>query len=236
MGFAANQSGSRVLATSEDATAQDLAGRQRTTSAVPRGDGSPSGHGRVAAAAVFSEDRSYRYLLVRAWAAGPAMTFVMLNPSTADETTNDPTLRRCIGFARAAGCGAVRVVNLCAWRASDPAALRMVSDPVGPSNNKWLAWAVAQAGPLVAALGARADLGRVAEVLALIGSRDLQCLGLTANGHPRHPLYLPSTTPLRRLDVGACGTSKVGGPRDVVAANAGSPVLRRHNSLQEAWR
>lgn len=191
-------------------------------------------HGHVDAAAVFAEDRRHRYFLTRRWATGQVMSFVMLNPSTADETTNDPTLRRCIGFARAAGCGAVRVVNLYAWRASDPAALRTVPDPIGPSNNKWLVWAAAQAGPLVAAWGARADRTRVAEVLALIGSGDLLCLGLTANGQPRHPLYLPCTTPLRPFHAEVCVTSTGDVPGDVIAPSAGPTVLHQNDTRRAA--
>ena len=151
----------------------------------------------VEASAVFSADRLYRYALRRIWSSGPVMSFVMLNPSIANETENDPTIRRCMAFARAAGCAGLAVVNLYAWRSTVPGGLRTAADPVGPDNHRWLACALAQPGPLVAAWGALAERRRVSEVLELVGRRELQCLGVTAHGQPRHPLYVRADTPLQ---------------------------------------
>lgn len=148
----------------------------------------------VEASAVFSADRLYRYALRRIWSSGPVMSFVMLNPSIANETENDPTIRRCMAFARAAGCAGLAVVNLYAWRSTVPSGLRTAADPVGPDNHRWLAWALAQPGPVVAAWGALAERRRVSEVLELVGRRELQCLGVTAHGQPRHPLYVRADT------------------------------------------
>ena len=149
--------------------------------------------------AEISPDGRYRYLLGRRWSSGPRATFIMLNPSTADAAQDDPTIRRCIGFARGWGLGAMQVVNLYALRATDPAALWRAQDPVGPYNDAILAaCALAhQDAPLVAAWGANARHDRVAAVLRLPGMDRLTTLGVTKAGHPRHPLYLPATAVLR---------------------------------------
>ena len=141
--------------------------------------------------AELSEDRAYRYRLSRVWADGPRATFVMLNPSTADAHADDPTLRRCIGFARHWGLGGLNVVNVYAFRATSPAALWKVSDPVGPENNRFLEEAAASGEVLVAAWGAHAKQERVQEVLAIPGFERLTCLRTTKHGYPSHPLYLP---------------------------------------------
>lgn len=154
-------------------------------------------------AAILSDDGRYRYWLSRRWVQhGPCATFVMLNPSTADATADDPTIRRCMAFARAWGLAGLRVVNLYALRATDPRQLWKVdtAQAVGPDNNACLLAAATEAedtgSPLVAAWGANAKPGRVAEVLALPGMDRMQALGVTKDGHPRHPLYLPATAQL----------------------------------------
>jgi hypothetical protein len=153
------------------------------------------------ASAVISTCGRYRYRLDRTWdAALPVATFIMLNPSTADATVDDPTIRRCLGYAHAWGCGALTVVNLYAWRATKPADLWNAADPVGPGNDAYLTAAAQSAttsfGRLVAAWGAHADPWRIAEVLALPGMDRLTALALTKGGQPRHPLYLrASLTP-----------------------------------------
>lgn len=147
--------------------------------------------------AELSADRLYRYRLSRFWAHGPRVTFVMLNPSTADENTDDPTLRRCLGFARAWGFDGVNVVNLYALRATNPMELWKADDPVGPENDRYLREAGAGGAPLVAAWGAHAKRARVREVLSLPGFERLTCLRTTKRGYPSHPLYLPKTlTPI----------------------------------------
>jgi len=149
-----------------------------------------------------SDDGLYRYVLGRRWAAdGPLATFIMLNPSTADATEDDPTIRRCIGFAKSWGMAALHVVNLYAFRATKPADMFGAADPVGPENDRYLtnhAMAACSGGmPLIAAWGANAKPDRVAHVLSLPGMVALQALGLTKDGAPRHPLYLPATSERR---------------------------------------
>ena len=147
--------------------------------------------------ALFSPDHTYRYLLTRTWADGPTILWLMLNPSTADEHVDDPTIRRCIAFSRAWGYGAMTAVNLFALRTPDPGPLRRHQDPIGPENDAHIAAAAARAGQIIAAWGAfpfAADQGRALDVLL---SRSLHCLGCTASGAPRHPLYAPSTARLR---------------------------------------
>lgn len=157
------------------------------------------------------------------------MTWIMLNPSRADETADDPTIRRCVRFAQAAGCSAIAVANLYAWRTQNPRELRQTADPIGPDNDAWIRAAVraAAGGPVAAAWGARAESARVLAVLELLTScclqHPLQCLGTTAAGHPRHPLYLPARTPLQPLTLTSTPGQAVAlphewGPWIVVAA------------------
>ncbi len=151
--------------------------------------------------AAFSPDKAYRYVLTRTWdAALPAMTWIMLNPSTADAMTDDPTIRRCRAFARREGSGGIAVVNLFGLRATDPRALREHADPAGPAND-WFVRLHAQAAPrTIAAWGACGALrGRASEIagaLGVIPGIRLECLGVTADGSPRHPLYVRSDAPL----------------------------------------
>lgn len=160
------------------------------------------GYGTIAASsAILSDDRHYRYVLYRRWQDhGNPAVFVMLNPSTADEFVDDPTIRRCIGFAQSWGCTSLVVVNLYAYRATKPTDLAKADDPVGPDNDQWLrrefGIAAALDAPLVAAWGVHGRGPRVAEVMALPGAERFQCFGTTKDGAPRHPLYLSSHTPL----------------------------------------
>jgi hypothetical protein len=152
--------------------------------------------------AKISDDGLYRYALGRRWMPdGPVATFVMLNPSTADGTVDDPTIRRCIGFARSWDCAALHVLNLYAWRATDPQevllGLRGGVDVVGPANDRYLRSHIEAACtnglPLIAAWGSHARPDRVDQVLAMPGAVAFQALGLTQSGAPRHPLYLPKS-------------------------------------------
>jgi hypothetical protein len=143
--------------------------------------------------AVFSDDYRYRYLLTRRWAVGgTTATFLMLNPSTATASADDPTIRRCVGYARRWGHSALNVVNLYGWRATDPRELRRVDDPVGPLNDRFIRQ-VCQAGRLnVAAWGIHGSRGdRAAQVVAMLDGLDvdLTCLEVTSRGQPRHPLF-----------------------------------------------
>ena len=142
----------------------------------------------------FSPCGAYRYHLTRRWAEGEMLTFVMLNPSTADADLDDPTIRRCIGFARREGAAGLQVVNLFAYRATKPKdlwAARAVQNIVGPENERVLEDAAASANsfPLVCAWGAAAG-DRATFFLAWMRARPtrLACLGLTLGGHPVHVL------------------------------------------------
>ena len=148
----------------------------------------------VAGGASFSRDRVYRYSLTRVWdGAGPRLCFCLLNPSTADAERDDPTMRRCVAYARDWGYGSMEAVNIFALRSTDPAALRACADPVGPGNDRAIARAAGRCALVVAAWGAHGSLagrsGRVERLLARAGA-PVVCLGRTAAGEPRHPLYL----------------------------------------------
>ena len=142
---------------------------------------------------VFSPCRTYRYTLWREWIGGDGYAmFVGLNPSTADETQDDPTIRRCIAFAKAWGYAGLCMTNLFAFRATDPKDMKAAADPVGPENDYHLLRLWADAGVVVAAWGANGThRGRDAEVAKML--RPLHCLALTKDGHPGHPLYLRKT-------------------------------------------
>jgi hypothetical protein len=162
--------------------------------------------------AALSPDGLYRYYLSRRWGPGNPAVFVMLNPSTADAEQDDPTIRRCIGFARTWGHDGLFVVNLYALRSTDAAALWTADDPVGPDNDAWIrdiALAAQHVGaPVVAAWGAHARPDRVATVRALPGMHRLSGLALTKDGQPRHPLYLRSELrPVPLADLAAGGVS-----------------------------
>jgi hypothetical protein len=142
--------------------------------------------------AAFSRDRRYRYRLWRRWdRSRPPVAFCMLNPSTADARRDDPTIRRCIGFARDWGYGGIEVVNIFALRATDPRDLRSARDPVGPRNDAFILRAAA-GSPVVIAWGVHGALrDRASATLKLFGARSrLLALGRTRSGAPRHPLYL----------------------------------------------
>ncbi len=150
--------------------------------------------GDAPSVAVYSPCEGYRYLLTREWVPDQGrVLFVMLNPSTATEVQNDPTVERCERRARALGFGAFRVCNIFAWRATDPRAMRAAPDPIGPLNDQAIAESAEWADRIICAWGTHgAHLGRgaaVAELLRAAG-HELWHLGLSKAGHPRHPLYL----------------------------------------------
>jgi len=150
--------------------------------------------------AVLSACQRYRYLLFRRWrGTGTTMWIIGLNPSTADAEQDDPTIRRCVGFAKRCGCVALYMGNLFGWRATDPAHLKRVSNPVGPDNNDYLVDMASQSKWIVAAWGANPiATPRGEEVQRLLRGREIYCLGTTAAGAPRHPLYLRREAPLVR--------------------------------------
>lgn len=143
-----------------------------------------------------SADRRYRYWLSRTWSAERPVTFVMLNPSTADANVDDPTIRRCVGFAKRWRYGGLRVVNLYAYRATRPATLFRADDPVGPDNDDHLKSAFADSNLVVAAWGGHAVVERVRQVLSF--APVLTALAVTRSGQPAHPLYLPATATPKR--------------------------------------
>jgi hypothetical protein len=152
--------------------------------------------------ALYSDCEAYRYRLTRRWApddTGPGtLAFIMLNPSTADERRNDPTIARCESRARALGYGGVDIVNLFALRATRPADLKRAAAPEGPENRRVLRQAAEEAACIVAAWGVHgAHLGQEARVRDWLAGLALVALGETKAGHPRHPLYVPSAAPLR---------------------------------------
>ena len=141
--------------------------------------------------ALYSSCETYRYGLERIWGDGAPVVYVMLNPSTATELRNDPTIERCQRRAVALGFGAMRIVNLFAYRATWPGDLRKASDPVGPANDAVLAEWTWDAGMVLASWGVHgALLGRGAALAPLLDGHVCH-LGLTQDGHPRHPLYVP---------------------------------------------
>lgn len=147
--------------------------------------------------AVFSSDNHYRYCLWRCWEPDKDKAlFIGLNPSTADASKNDPTIRRCISFAQGWGYGGVIVANLFAYKATYPTDLLKAKDPVGPDNNIWLSRLSKDAGITVACWGNHGQhQDRNHTVKQLLG--DLHCLKINQSGEPAHPLYQPkSATPV----------------------------------------
>lgn len=160
----------------------------------------PDLFGVVKSRAVLSDCGTYRYQLGRQWGQGSVLAWVMLNPSTADAEQDDPTVRRCVGFARDWGYSGIVVVNLFALRATDPAELATHPDPIGPDNDDHLRAVASGARAVICAWGAHpfaADRALVVtETLrrSLPRNSDLLCLGTTKNRAPRHPLYVKGAT------------------------------------------
>lgn len=157
------------------------------------------------AGAILDPDRSYRYLLWRSWGSRDhRCVFVGLNPSTADEGRDDPTIRKCVGFAKRWGFGAIDMVNLFAWRSTDPSGLLSAPDAAGYDNDDVLAEVIARAHRVVWAWGRHN-----ARVRRLVHARtagwsffpgcEAGTLGRSQDGSPRHPLMLAYAT---RFDAG----------------------------------
>lgn len=155
----------------------------------------------VSAGATFDASKTYRYALWRNFVPEPkdSCLWVMLNPSTADAYSDDPTIRRCQQFSRQWGYDACRVVNAFAFRATQPKALEVVADPVGPENDTHLLLESAVATRIICAWGVHGAFnGRSASVRALLKDRECWCFGLTKNHEPLHPLYQHSSSSLVR--------------------------------------
>lgn len=148
--------------------------------------------------ATFSTCRRYRYTLTRVWdEARPRIAWIGLNPSTADESRLDPTLRRVIRFSDDWGFGSFTMLNLFALRSTDPIVMKASVEPVGPENNHQICQHARAAAKVVAAWGTHGGWARrdeeVTELLKSIGcSSKVICLGRTKGGFPLHPLYVPS--------------------------------------------
>lgn len=149
--------------------------------------------------AILSPCRLYRFALWRRWdLEGDTAMFIGLNPSMADESQDDPTIRRCVAFAKAWGYAGLCMTNLFAYRATDPGDMidsaRAGIDIIGKDNDHWLRHCAERAGVVVAGWGAQAAWampGRVAAVRSMMPR--LHYLRLTKDGHPGHPLYLPAS-------------------------------------------
>jgi len=141
----------------------------------------------------FSKCKSYRYSLVRSWNEGSGKAvFIGLNPSTADQREDDPTIRRCVGFARAWGCSSMEIVNLFAYCATKPEDLKRAAKPIGRNNDRWIATAISEATLSIACWGNHGEfLGRSESIRER--HRELLCLGINASGTPKHPLYIKAT-------------------------------------------
>lgn len=148
--------------------------------------------------AALSEDRKHRYILKRIWdQALPRLVVIGLNPSTADETQDDPTIRKCIKFARREGLGGLLMLNLFSWRATDPKELKKFTyhDLRTPENNtrlRQICEEESQRGSVI--LGAWGNDGKLfgqgSYMKILLSHIPLKCLDHNASGHPKHPLYV----------------------------------------------
>lgn len=144
--------------------------------------------------AYISQDGLYRYTLWRDWSNGKdtrAVAFVGLNPSTADAEKDDPTIRRCIGFAQSWGFNKLIMVNLFAFRATNPKEMMKAEDPEGPENKAVIKALVGHADVVIAAWGTHGDFRDQGSIYVSMLDNPYH-LGLTKDGHPKHPLYLRS--------------------------------------------
>lgn len=142
--------------------------------------------------AIFSPCKKYRYVLWRFWnnlLPPKYIMFIGLNPSTADEIIDDPTIRRCTQYSKSWGYSGLYMMNLFAFRATLPKIMKMQIDPIGPDNDHYLIEVAQRVDIVIAVWGINGSyLARDKTVQAMIPR--LYCLGFTKNGHPRHPLYL----------------------------------------------
>ena len=146
--------------------------------------------------ATLSKDRKYRYKLWRRWDGGPMVMWIGLNPSTADENMDDPTIRRMIAFSKSWGFGGLTTCNLFGLISPYPEDLKRAADPLG-DNDRHLLLAAQKAGRIVCCWGAF-DVGdRAKDVCGwLLEGYELHCLGTNQDGSPKHPLYLKGSTAL----------------------------------------
>jgi hypothetical protein len=157
---------------------------------------SPSG-------AEFSKCELYRYVLWRNWEAGPRMAFVGLNPSTADHEKNDPTVLRCIQRAKSLHCGGMFMLNIFAWRDTDPRKMKKSPEPIGKLNDQWIMDVCQRLADVVVCCwgthGAHLGRGKAVKTMLKSAGLQLRCLGVTKGGHPGHPLYVEYARSLREF-------------------------------------
>lgn len=147
--------------------------------------------------ALLSANEVYRYWLWRHWGAGTRrVLFIMLNPSTADASRNDPTVNRCVSFAQSWGFDGLEIVNLYALRTAYPRELHAARDPIGPANRVIVKWRIERASLIVAAWGSHGAQG--SEIMKeWLAGREVHALRLSAKGQPWHPLYVPAKENLK---------------------------------------
>jgi len=152
--------------------------------------------------AIFSDDRTHRYDLWRVWERGSReIVFIGLNPSTADESKNDPTIRKCCNFAKLWRYNKMHMLNIFAHRATMPLNMKIAEDPIGPANNEYILRVVEQSqkrrgNMVVLCWGSNGEfMGRGREVYELVNGLCVpKCINICSNGEPGHPLYLPYET------------------------------------------
>tara|TARA_B110000014_G_C19853679_1_gene442297 strand:- start:25 stop:498 length:474 start_codon:yes stop_codon:yes gene_type:complete len=142
--------------------------------------------------AVFSPCRKYRYTLWRIWEdKKPYVMFIGLNPSIADDSIDDPTIRKCINYCKSWGFGGLYMLNLFSYISTNPDKIKDVQDPIGKENDSWLLKISKNSSIVIAAWGNHGDLNqRSDDVLSLIAN--MHCLKVNKTGHPAHPLYQKS--------------------------------------------
>lgn len=150
--------------------------------------------------AIFDSSMTYRYQLTRNWntlvSTKGIITWVMMNPSTADQFQDDPTIRRCISFSKNWGYSGLIITNIYAFRSTDPKGLLKVGDPMGPDNPTYIKDALDKSSSIVVAWGSFID--PPTPVREVLKDYSLFCLGTTKHGHPKHPLYIKGDTiPIR---------------------------------------
>lgn len=161
----------------------------------------------MTALATWSPCKRYRYTLRRQGLQGmldpgfAAIGFLLLNPSTATEKKNDPTIRKCIGFATRWGFAELVIINVYAFRSTDPAGLWTVDDPVGPENDAAIAEVAGQVEKIICGWGKHARPERIERVAEMLGGRDVYALAVNKDGSPQHPLYIPDNTEFQRYNV-----------------------------------
>ena len=148
--------------------------------------------------AIFDKTRNHRYLLIRQWEKGTKfVNFILLNPSTADEKLDDPTIRACITFAKNWGFDGIYITNLFSYRTKSPKELKKANEPIGVKCDNYIKEFAIKSNLIVCAWGNHGTyLNRNKEIIKLLKKIDLYCLGITKKGEPKHPLYIKRTIEL----------------------------------------